>query len=385
MPRKFLEIGLFMPTSVGFYADVLAGVRGYARAGQWTFNMWPDVPSAMEQVQRLRPDGIISSLYQPKWVDLLKRLGIPTVAVLELPGAELPRVGLDDEAIGRLGARHFLDRGFKHLGFCGYPTVRFSLRREAGFRDEGERAGREVMTYTAPAAYASGQDVGEALAAWLTALPKPVGVMACHDWFGVVVAQAARFAGLAIPEQVALLGVDDNASECDFTHPPLSSIAVGAGRVGHSAAEMLDSLMSGGAATRPVRTIEYPPVEVVTRQSTDVLAIDDPDVAAAVRFIRDHAADPIDVTDVMREVPVSRRMLERKFQKVLGRGPRQEIRRVHVERAKELLARTDLPTPDVAERSGFPHAPKLSNVFRQMTGMTPTDYRRQFRTRPRGW
>jgi LacI family transcriptional regulator, galactose operon repressor len=180
-----------------------------------------------------------------------------------------------------------------------------------------------------------------------------------------------------MPEQVALAGVDNDDLFCELARPPLSSVAIPAERIGYEAAALLDRLLAG--ARPPRQPLLLPPVRLVARQSSDVVALDDPNVAAALRVIRTNAHVALRVADIVRKVPISRRALERRFRQALHRGLGDEIRRVHVDRAKDLLAATDLPVAMVAERSGFCGSGHLCVVFRQDTGQTPTAYRRQVR------
>ena len=213
----------------------------------------------------------------------------------------------------------------------------------------------------------------------MLSLPRQVGVATFYDFLGLQLSEACREAGLRVPEDVAIVGMGNDDLLCDFARPSLSSVAVATEQIGYQAAALLDRLMNGEPP--PPHPILVPPPGVVARQSSDVLAIDDDDVAAALRWIRDESHKTIRVGDLLREIPVSRRLLERKFRKVLDRGISEEIRRVHVERAKSLLAGTDLAMSALAASAGFSNASHLSIVFRQETGLTPTAYRRQFRGR----
>jgi LacI family transcriptional regulator len=214
---------------------------------------------------------------------------------------------------------------------------------------------------------------------WLRDLPKPVGILTWATRRGREVLDACRCAGLLVPEQVAVLGGDDDELLCEVCSPSLSGIVVASEQIGHEAAALLDRLLLGRRPPRQPMLIA--PVGVVTRQSTDTLAIENAAIAQAIRFIREHAAEPITVRDVLREVPISRRQLERQFQDCLGRSPATEIRRVHLERAKSLLTSTDLPIPQVASGSGFGTPEYLACVLKNTTGLSPVKYRSQFRGR----
>lgn len=297
----------------------------------------------------------------------------------------LPSVLPDNRAIGRLAAEHLLARGLERIGFCGFVGHGYSDQRLAGAEQLARRRGVTVQVY--PQAEHSHPHKGSAdfhdlersnLMAWLEALPKPIGVICANDMRARHVLAACQWTGIAVPEQVAIIGVDGDEVLCETAVPALSSVAIDFEQLGHEAAALLDRLMRGERAPR--RPILLPPIGVIARQSSDILAIGDPDLAQALRFIRENAADDeLTVDRVLAEVPLSRRSLERRFRQVLGRTPQAEITRIRVERARRLLARSDLPMPHVAARSGFRSAARLSVVFHRETGQTPTAYRRHHR------
>ena len=214
-----------------------------------------------------------------------------------------------------------------------------------------------------------------AIARWLRSLAKPVGVMACNDVRGRPVLNACREHSVAVPEQVAVIGVDNDPTICELSDPPLSTVEPDTRRIGYEAARLLEGLIHGRAATAGVTLVE--PLRVVERQSTDVSAIDDPHVAAAVHFIRRHGHEPITVSDLLARVSVSRRTLERRFLAALGRSPHAEVLRVRLDRVRRLLGETAYPLREVARRSGFRHAEYMSAMFRKNTGETPGRYRRR--------
>jgi LacI family transcriptional regulator len=199
--------------------------------------------------------------------------------------------------------------------------------------------------------------------------------MACNDFRGIQALDACRRAGIAVPEEVAVIGVDNEELVCKLAYPPLSSVDPGARSLGYEAAALLDRLIRG--EPRPATPLLIPPVGVVTRLSTDVNAIADPDIAAAMRFIREHACEGIGVDDVLSQVPVSRSVLQRRFRSLLGRSIHAMIAGVRLQRAKQLLVETDLPLSVIAKRAGFSHVEYLCAAFRQATGRPPGTYRRE--------
>jgi LacI family transcriptional regulator len=199
--------------------------------------------------------------------------------------------------------------------------------------------------------------------------------MACNDFRGTQALDACRRAGIAVPEEVAVVGVDNEELVCTLANPPLSSVVPNARSIGYEAAALLDRLMRG--EPEPTTPLFIPPVEVITRLSTDVNAIADPEVATAMRFIREHACEGIAVADVLSQVPVSRSVLQRRFRGLLGRSIHGEIAGVRLQRAKQLLIETDLPLAAIAQRTGFSHVEYLCAAFRQATGLPPGTYRRE--------
>ena len=222
-----------------------------------------------------------------------------------------------------------------------------------------------------------GERDGPRMAAWLAKLPRPIGIMACYDIKAQQLLDVCRELEIAVPEEIAVIGVDNDRLLCDLASPPLSSVAPNTQRTGYEAAELLDRMMAGETIASEAHLIA--PLGVETRQSTDVLAIDDADVARAVRFIRQNFRSGINVADVLREVPLSRRILESRFRRTLGRTMHQEITRLRMAHVKRLLADTDLPLTEVAQSSGFEHVEYLSVAFKRETGSTPRDFRRKSR------
>ncbi|WP_437200722.1 substrate-binding domain-containing protein [Planctomicrobium sp. SH664] len=332
-----------------------------------------------------RPDGIIAHVISRRVADAAVAAERPVVNISHsMPHLTFPRVGIDNRAVGALAFEHLQNRGLRNLALVGHPQHYFSVEREAGFRemldperytfacfyDQGTHSHCHRATPLSPV---------DNLRDWLVELPKPVGVFACHDVWGAQVTEACRVAALRVPEDVAVICVDTDGLLCERSRPPISSILVPSRQIGVESAALLDRLMSGSPA--PVNPLLIGPTGLVTRKSTDTLAGSDPDLLAAVRFINS-CTTPIDVNDVLKVVPTSRRSLERKFSAVLDRGIGEEIRRVQVNRAKGLLTSTTLSITEIAQQSGFATVYHLSRVFRRETGVTPTMYRQKFEVDP---
>ena len=372
------QVALLIETSNAYARGLLQGVVHYIREHRpWSFHLMEqgrgdDPPPWLANWQG---DGIIARIETPRIARAVRKAGLPTVDVSAarlVP--ELPWVETDDAEIARLAAEHLLERGFKHFGFCGDERFNWSAWREEQFRARIAAAAQTLHVFEPPPA-AAGDVAAEAAALrrWVTELPKPVGIMAAYDTRGQQVLDACRGAGLAVPDEVAVLGVDNDELLCELATPPLSSVMPDTHRTGYEAAALLDRLMAG-KKVRPVAHL-IPPVGVKPRQSTDVLAIDDRDVARAVRFIREHACEGVNVGDVLRAVPLSRRVLEQRFRTLLGRTPREEILQVRLARVKQLLGETELALDQIAERTGFEHVEYLSVLFKRETGKTPSEFR----------
>jgi len=385
MPHR-LRVALLIESSNAYARGLLEGIAAYVRRHQsWSIFLPEqrrgDAPPPA--LARWHGDGVIARVETAAVAEALERLRLPTIDVSAarlMPA--VPWVETDDEAIARLAAEHFLERGFRHLAFCGEPRFNWSRWRCETFCRLAEAAGVGCRLYgSGGAAPGSWQAEHARLVRWVRALPRPVGVLACYDIKAQQLLDACRDAGAAVPEEVAVLGVDDDPVLCELCDPPLSSVTPDARRTGYVAAELLDRWMAGERVPAEAHRID--PLGVRTRQSTDVLAIDDREVAAAVRLIRQQACDGVTVADLLRQVPLSRRVLERRFTRCVGRTPHAEILRVKLNRVKQLLAETDLSVEAIAGLAGFEHPEYLSVTFKRETGVRPGAFRRQHHPGPR--
>jgi len=373
---SFPRVTVLVSTATGWGRGIIKGISAFAHQhGPWLLQVEPEgerclLPSGW------RGDGVIARLSTPKTAESLLRAGVPIVNVssIALTGraAGVPRVCSDVAAGGTLAARHFLDRGFKHFGYVGLQKMSYVREhREAFAKLLGEKGcSCQVLALGDRPEVA---DIPAALIDWLRKLPKPVGVLTWNNSQGRAVIHACRLAGLLVPEDVAVLSGNDDPLLCECCLPQLSAIAVATEKIGETAAELLERLMQGKSI--PSTPVLVPPIGIIARQSTDALLIQNPALLQALGFIREHATEPIQVDDILRAVPIARRSLERFFQESLGRSPADEIRRVRLERAKHLLATTDLPIPKVAQASGFGTGEYLATLMRRTIGMTPLKYR----------
>jgi LacI family transcriptional regulator len=294
---------------------------------------------------------------------------------------ETPVVALDDEAAGAMAAQHFMDcqlRQFAFYGASGGHNV--AGKRFRGFckalEERGFACHESELAWPTHAEWLSHAHWPR-LIAWLRDLPKPIGIMAADDAVAHDLAGACLEANIGVPHHVAIIGVNNDDLLCEAAWPPLSSVEADYSRMGYQAAKTLDRLLAGEKLSAEERLFRLPPLGVVQRQSTSVLALNDPNLAAAVRFIRDHACDPCTVDDVLRHVPVNRRWLERQFVSTLGRTLHDEITRVRMDAARRLLLQPDLSMPEIAERCGYSAIQNFTRTFRITLGMTPGVYRRR--------
>jgi LacI family transcriptional regulator len=380
MSRHRKTVALLVETSNDYARGLLHGVVSYVREHRpWSTYLAEhgrgDAPPTW--LSQWRGDGIIARIENPRIAKAVRACGLPTV---DLSAANLipsvPFVETDDAAIARLGFEHLAERGFKHFAYCGDDRYNWSKWREEEFRRLVSQTGRECHVLSSAVGHRAGDGWGDQmarLAVWIRRLPKPVGIMACFDIVGRQVLEACREVEAAVPDEVAVVGVDNDELLCELADPPLSSVAPDTQRTGYIAAELLDKLMSGKHVPPKGHLIE--PLGVIVRESSDVLAIEDGDVSQAVRYIRAHACQGINVQDVLAGVPLSRRVLEARFKRLIGRTPHEEIDRVQLNRVKELLRETDLPLAEIARRAGYEHVEYLSVVFKKKVGVPPSEYR----------
>lgn len=386
MPKSF-RVAIVPNMSEPYDREVVRGISRFVHErGHWRLYLLTDPSHQLNQIRNWRGDGILANVDHPRWVDMYRRKRLPVIGFgggAGVKGKGMYYIATDDQAIGRMGAAHLIDRGFKHFAYCAMSLAKinqpWSENRAKSFRKAVEEAGFDCHYYRDSAT--TSRDWEQLLAElgqWLRSLPKPVGLMAAYDWRALHVLEACRNCNISVPDEVAVIGVDNDEQICDLAIPPLTSIIQGGDRLGYEAAQMLDRLMNGKKPPDELQ-LAVPPVGVVTRQSTDVLAIADEIVATAIRYIREHACEGIQVIDVVDQVPVSRVSLETRFKEAIGRTMHEEIQRVRLERVKQLLRATDLPIRIIAERAGFRYSEYLSNLFRRETGQTPGAYRTAMR------
>ena len=373
------KVALLVETSNGYARGLLGGVEHYIRnRGPWNVLLAERRrgDEGPRWIERWDGDGIIARVENEQIADLLRQVRQPVVNLSATSFlSQAPVVTTDNQAIARQAVEHFLGRGFENFAFCGLDQFGWSEDRGSCFEALLREKGFGCYRFNVPSLEQAESDAQmDEIAHWLLSLPKPIAIMACYDARGQQVLDACQRARLSVPEEVAVLGVDNDELLCSLSPPPLSSINPNALHSGWVAAALLDQMMGG----LPVEIRSYlsNPAGIITRQSTDVLAADDHHVARALRYIRERGHEGISVSDVVDTVGISRRSLETRMKKTIGRSPHEEIMRVQINRAKQLMLGSFLTLSDVAERCGFQNTEYLSVAFKRATGMPPRDYRK---------
>jgi LacI family transcriptional regulator len=374
------HVALLIETSLAPGRDILRGIARYVREHRpWALYHEPHglTESAPSWIRHWSGDGIIARVQTRALAKELLASGIPVIDVLGVvPGLPFPLVHVDNGAIGRLAADHLLERGLRHFGYFGIRGENWSQERYLSFCAAVERVQKDVPLCELPRGAMdrrSWERVENQLARWVGALPKPAGIFVCSDQRGAQMLEACRRAGVLVPDEVAVLSVDNDEALCEVCDPPLSSVQADHSAVGYQAAALLDGLL--GARRRPETLRLITPQQVVGRLSTDTLAIGDPAVAAALRLIRERAHENISVDAIARSAGLSRSVLQRRFRKLLDRSIHQEMIQAKIKYAQELLVKTDLPLTLVAERAGFKYQEYMGAVFKVRLGKTPGEVR----------
>ena len=387
-------IAVIANPSGSYVRGLIAGITSYgADYGPWGFRLYAD-PLDADLPRRLEADrvaGILARIHDGSLGRRLAKLRVPLVDLLEEhPIRGVPQIVVDDKAVMRQALAHLLDRGLRSFAFLGYAGMRFvdadrrSLaalcREQAGIVEAGpaDRRG-DPRTLLVPHAFTM-QVHEPVIGRWIEALPKPVGLIAANDEIAAVALAACRTWGVAVPDQVAVVGVDDDPVYCQVSDPALSSVDPNTFKVGYHAAAMLHGMLEGRLEPPALTYVE--PAGVVARRSTDVLAFAEAEVVRVVRFVRDHACDGLTVGRMVKKMGVSRRTLERLFTEHVGHSPSEEIRRVRLAKIRQLLVGTDIGIEEVARMAGFSHVETMRRVFRGEFGVSPAEYR--VRHRPKG-
>jgi LacI family transcriptional regulator len=387
--KKIPTIGLLIESSRESGRKLLCGIARWAHHyGPWSFYWEPGgLEKAWPKLKALNVDGII--LRDVDKLEEVAELKIPAIVIghsrAEIP--DLVNVVTDSAAIGRIGAEHLLNCGFKHFAYCGYgrdlpgssasELSTWSDLRRKSFELRIRQGGFGVDAYTTlPAATAGWREERGKMADWLRSLPKPTGLMACNDDCGRQVIEACKLAGLSVPDEVGILGADNDEVVCGLSEPSMSSVAINFERAGYESALVLHRILRGKRRTSSKIIVSA--THVVARRSTDFIAAFDPQVRKALQFVRDHIREPIMVMDISRAAGLSRRALEIKFRREIGCSIHEYVRRMRTDQIVHLLVETDLPVGRIAESLGFPDIQHFARYFRANKEISPLAYRRTY-------
>jgi|TARA_B110000483_G_scaffold9701_1_gene11522 LacI family transcriptional regulator len=376
------RIALLLESGMAFDRAIARGVGDYIRSkSNWIILMDPMMEVTMESLLHWKPDGIITSIHLPEINEIATLKDIPKIGFgsysKELNGhLKFPIVTSNQTQIGAVAAEHFISNGMQHFAFCGGDeTAPWCQQRRDGFVEKLALHDYKCIEYIPDFKLAMNMpEAISSLSKWLESLPKPTGVFVFFDGWARWVLDACVVQGIQVPQEISVLGVDNDRWLCELSQPMLSSIDANARYAGYKTAELLDEFMFGETSTPPLTHIE--PSNVAIRDSSKYLNFDDPEVAFALCYINEHACDPITTADVLTVIDMSNSTAYRKFMKTIGRSIHNEIQRVQMNRVKELLITTNLNVSMIASRAGYQNVRYLTQVFRDITGQTPTEYRR---------
>ena len=384
--EKPIHIALLIESTGSYGRGLLRGIGQFIRAHRrWSThlpirNISDEIP---QWLNRTSMDGVILRTDNRKVIQRIRQMKLPVVALYWSSDlADMPLVTSDETSLAQMAFGHFKARGFKHFAYCGLPGAQFSDQRREAFVSLLARKGISCHTYqpkagkmepTLAAAQSSAMMDENDIGHWLKSLPKPVALLACNDIRGRQILNACRQFEWAVPDEIAVIGVDNDQEQCELADPSLTSIIHNTEKMGYEAAVMLHGLIKGEPIKEMI--LAFPPTGICSRQSTEGLAIQDAQVAKALHFMRNQIDTGINVQDVLNHVHLSRSTLERRFVDLLGRTPKEEIQRLRLNHVKQLLKETDFTLETIAELTGFSHPEYLPRIFKKNFGMTPTQYR----------
>lgn len=380
------KVVLFIESSRGASRQYLQGIADYARLnGPWTFKVEPPFyfrdpaskAARLEAIRRWGANGIMTLDLED--IPALQALGIPMILsrVVSMMRPAYSYVDSDNLVIGHMAAHYFLKKGYRHFAYCGFGVFPWSIGRGKAFAKHIKKAGFKVWFYDKllDTQISFWEDQYAELGGWLKSLPKPVAVLACNDDRGCQVLDACRILNLKVPQEVAVLGVDNDTLVCGLSFCQLSSVEVGFTQAGYKAGEVLDGLMRG-KKIKP-HCITAPPLSIVTRQSTDMVAIADPDVVAVLSYIRAHIKSSVLVKNVCDQLNISRRTLHKKIVQTIGCSAHEAIARIRLEEISKVLVSTNLTIAQVAAMFNFSSPKHISRFLSRQMGMSPQEYRRK--------
>ncbi len=387
MPRshQIPQVLLLIETSRAYGRGLVEGITRYAEEnGPWAMffeerGLNDPLP---RWLHRWQGHGILSRTLRKPDINRLIATETPVIELYADAKSGMPSVCQNEESVARLAVDHFSDRGLRNFAFFSTDCAHWIKGRaqafEATLQDCGQFCHRFDIVLKKQAANDKPHQTNDlSVIRWLRKLPKPCGIFCASDFYAMRLSRACSIGGIGVPDPIAILGVDNDPVFCGTCFPRLSSIDLGSERIGYEAAALLDRMMNGKQIAMDKILIE--PRQVIVRGSTDILAMDDAEIAQAVRFIRKQAFFHLTVPEVASEVGISRRLLEKRFQRALRRSPKEEMLRVQMEKAKNLLATSDMAVASVAQKSGFTSQEYFARAFRRHAGQSPQEYRREQR------
>ncbi|MDT7828272.1 DNA-binding transcriptional regulator [Pricia sp. S334] len=371
-------MALLLETSNAYSRGLIKGIYGYIKEHDgWDVYLgeYGRGEPNPEWLLSWKGDGIIARIENEITAELIDKCNLPTVDASSanlIPG--IPWVETDDSKIASMALDHLRGRGFKNFGFIGVD-FNWSKWRYKHFdsllQDMGIPCYHHSLSLDLKLNVVAEQ---KNIDSWLAKLPKPIGIFAAYDQLGRLVIDSSHRTGFMVPEEIAVIGVDNDPLICELCSPSLTSIIPDTFATGYLAATLLESIMKGKKAAELTNLIA--PSGIKKRRSTDSLAIDDPYISKALHYIYEHAnSGSFNLNDILDFVPMTRRVFEKKFLKAVGRTPYKEMQRIRINRLKELLGETELDLTEIAEKSGFEHVSYMSFMFKRETGISPIAYR----------
>ncbi len=380
------KIILLIDISEEYGKNLLTGITKYSKEiGPWLFCKMPlhfredlSMEKVMKFAKEWEADGIIAHIYNNSDIEKLKELKIPVIAEdFKERFTEFPNITGGYFETGEMGAKYFINKGYKNFAFYGFKDIVWSRERGIGFENHIKKQGGNVHFFETNKV--ESQELWyykpSALSKWLTSLPKPIAIMACDDERASYLAEACKHSNIKIPEEVAVLGVDNDILTCNLSDPPLSSISLDTEQGGYEAAHLM-RLMIENPEKKPIDII-VKPLTVNTRQSTDICATTDEQIAKALIFIHQNIENNINVSDVLKKVAISRRALEKRFLDVTGSAVYKYICNLRIQKFTDKLLGSKKPINEIAFESGFNDNKNLSRLFKQIYGCSPLQYRKE--------
>ncbi|HEX6891238.1 MAG TPA: DNA-binding transcriptional regulator [Chryseolinea sp.] len=381
-----IKLILLSDFSEEYGKNLLRGITRYSKDhGPWTFCKMPayyretiGIDGILRWAKEWEADGIIGQFYNDEEVKKFTRAGIPVIAQdFKERFTDIPNITGAYHETGKLAAEYFLKKGFKNFAFYGFNNIVWSRERAEGFEERIQEAGYSVHNYklkestTTDLWYYKPSAVSE----WLKSLPKPIALMTCDDNQGHHITEAARHAGIRIPDEIAVLGVDNDEMICDLSDPALSSIELDTEKGGYEAARLMEKMIKNKVLSSPDVIVK--PTQVVTRHSTDVFASKDKYVVNALKYIHGNLDKNLKVDQVLREVPLSRRSLEKRFMLTTGYPVYEYIYNQRIEKFTQKLLETDMTIFEIALDLGLSDSKNIARQFKQIKGVTPMEYRKK--------